>query len=247
MAVSFTVDPEKPAICSRFDDPDIGISVCHLKFTGAAPVFLTEVFMSAYSEVEVKFYLQNLGSFQSLLIEAGGEDYQPRVLEVNLRFDTPDGLLRREQRVLRLRKDFTVYFTYKGAPKPGEEASIREEIEVDVSDFDAAQAFLEALGYQVTLMYEKYRTTYTHQNVLITLDEMPYGYFAEIEGPDPVKIRSASERLGLDWETRSIESYLSLFQRVKDKLNLTFTDLSFENFEGISVAPTDMGIIPGNL
>lgn len=203
--------------------------------------------MSAYSEVEVKFYLQNLGSFQSLLIAAGGEDYQPRVLEVNLRFDTPDGLLRREQRVLRLRKDFTVYFTYKGAPKPGEEASIREEIEVDVSDFDAAQAFLEALGYQVVVAYEKYRTGYHLDGALVTLDEMPYGNFCEIEGPDTDCIRAVAAKLGLNWEARSLDSYLGLFERLKFRRKLAARNLTFEEFKGLRFDSEDFGLTPADL
>ena len=53
----------------------------------------------------------------------------------------------------------------------------------EVSSFDNAKALLEALGYRVSVMYEKYRTTYDWGGCEVTLDEMPYGDFAEIEGP----------------------------------------------------------------
>jgi adenylate cyclase class 2 len=85
---------------------------------------------------------------------------------------------------------------------------LRQEIEFTVSDFEAARRFLEALGYHVALMYEKYRTTYDLEGVHITLDKMPYGNFIEIEGPDPASIRRINEQLGLDWEQRVPATHL---------------------------------------
>lgn len=41
---------------------------------------------------------------------------------------------------------------------------------------------LQELGYVVSEVYEKYRTTYKLNVLQITLDEMPYGMFVEIEG-----------------------------------------------------------------
>jgi adenylate cyclase class 2 len=198
-------------------------------------------------ELEVKFLLSNPDKFIANLKKRKAEVHIPRVHEVNLRLDTPARDLSRQAQVLRLRKDTRIRITFKGPAEERQDVSARREIEFEVSDFDSAKALFEALGYFQYILYEKYRTTYQLAGVEITLDEMPYGYFAEIEGPDPVKIRATAERLGLIWETRSIESYLSLFQRVKDKLILTFNDLSFENFEGISVAPTELGINPGDL
>ena len=35
-----------------------------------------------------------------------------------------------------------------------------QELEFTVGDFDMARAFLQALGYQVSMIYEKYRAGY---------------------------------------------------------------------------------------
>ena len=59
--------------------------------------------------------------------------------------------------MLRLRRDSSVRLTYKGPGKTIDGVHLRKEIEFAASDFDAAQAFLEALGYQVQMIYEKYR------------------------------------------------------------------------------------------
>ena len=46
-----------------------------------------------------------------------------------------------------------------------------------MGDFEAARRLLEALGYRLTVMYEKYRTTYHLRHLIVVLDEMPYGEF----------------------------------------------------------------------
>lgn len=198
--------------------------------------------MSTGTELEVKFYLPGLSALQARLEALGAQLAQPRVHEVNLRFDTPNGSLARSYRVLRLRQDTQARLTYKGPGSIQDGARLRQELEFTVGDFATAQALLKALGYQVSVMYEKYRTTYHLDNVEVTLDEMPYGDFAEIEGPDGASIRAAADRLGLDWGTRILDSYLMLFDRLRASLGLAFRDLSFANFEGVSVTPEMLGV-----
>jgi adenylate cyclase class 2 len=198
-------------------------------------------------ELEVKFYLASLKGLESRLQALGARLVQPRVREINLRFDTPVGDLTRSYRVLRLRQDTEARLTYKGPGQVQDGVRARQELEFTVSNFDTARALFEALGYQVSVMYEKYRATYTLDNVLVTLDEMPYGDFAEIEGPDGLSIRSAAEKLGLNWEVRILESYLILFDRVRTALGFAFRDLSFVNFEGMYVPAEALGVRTGDL
>jgi adenylate cyclase class 2 len=198
------------------------------------------------TEIEVKFYLSGLPALKTRLEAQGGRLSSPRVLEKNLRFDTPGGDLAREMRVLRLRLDSRARMTYKGPGSLEGGARLRQELEFTVSSFETARALLEALGFQVAVMYEKYRTTYELGAVEVTLDEMPYGDFAEIEGPDGATIQEAARRLGLDWETRILDSYIVLFERVKESMGLTFRDLSFENFKSVKVPPAALGVKAGD-
>lgn len=207
-------------------------------------------------EIEAKFYVRDLKKIESRLQDLEARLIQPRVLETNTRFDLPDARLRSEGRVLRLRQDTEARLTYKGAGKSEQGIVNRTEIEFVVGDFKQAKLFLEALGYQKLLQYDKYRTTYTldsgsllpdtqasgFHNCHIMLDELPYGNFVEIEGENSAAIHSAAHRLGLDMQAAISESYSSLFEKVRRALGLTFADLTFANFAGLQVAPEHLQV-----
>jgi adenylate cyclase class 2 len=133
--------------------------------------------------------------------------------------------------------------TYKGMGSIEGGARLRQELEFTVSDFDTARALFEALGYEVYMMYEKYRTTYKLGNLEVVLDEMPYGDFAEIEGPDAESIQAATQLLNVEWEARILDSYTVLFESVRAQLGFGFRDLSFENFKGLTVTPEVLGVL----
>jgi adenylate cyclase class 2 len=141
-------------------------------------------------EIEVKFYLSRPKDVEQKITALGGNLRDPRVHELNLRFDTDEQTLTRTGRLLRLRMDTRARLTYKGMGNIDGGARLREELEFTVSDFETAKKLFEALGYQVMLMYEKYRTTYELGELEVVFDEMPYGEFIEIEGPDGDSIRS---------------------------------------------------------
>ena len=200
--------------------------------------------MAAYEqELEVKFYVKNLLPFEQKLKQLNATLIQPRTHEINLRFDTPDQSLSRSYQVLRLRQDQEARLTYKGPGEILEGVRIRREIEFSVSDFKSAQSFLEALGYQVIFMYEKYRSVYDFNDMLVMLDEMPVGYFLELEGSNSEMILSTSQILGLRWETRILDSYTVLFDRVRQSCGLNIRDLSFDNFRGIEIKPEMMDLV----
>ncbi len=189
--------------------------------------------MKSERELEVKYLVADLGRLRERVETLGGELVQPRAFERNLRFDTPDGSLSRGYRVLRLRRDSAARLTWKGPAENRGGVRLRREIEFEVSDFDAARHFLEALGYRVSVAYEKYRAAYRLRGVLVTLDELPYGDFAELEGETPESIRAVSDLLGLRWEARLPESYLALFERARRVLGWDFQNLVFANFKGM--------------
>jgi adenylate cyclase class 2 len=197
---------------------------------------------SNQQELEVKFYVSGLADIETRLQTLGAALIQPRVHEVNLRFDTLNGDLTRTFQVLRLRQDREARITYKGPGVVREGIKARRELECTVGDFETAKILLEALGYVVTVMYEKFRATYAINDVHVTLDEMPYGAFVEIEGPSATAIQAAAETLHLPWEARVLESYIALFEQARQSLGFTFRDLSFANFEGVSVTAQALGI-----
>ena len=193
-------------------------------------------------ETEAKFYLRQLDKMIVRLEDLAAQLVQPRVLETNLRFDLPAASLRSQGRVLRLRRDTTARLTYKGPSQNQQGVLGREEIEFVVEDFEKARQFLEALGYQKSIYYEKYRTTYELDNAFIMLDELPYGKFLEIEGETVEQIQAVSAKLNLTWDTAIGTSYTVLFENIRQALQLPFQDISFENFEGLQITADDMRV-----
>lgn len=194
-------------------------------------------------EREVKFCVRDLAALQARLERLGAVLLRPRTLERNLRFDTPDGALQRAHRVLRLRQDDAVRLTYKGPSTDADGVRTRQEIEVQVADFAAMRALLEALGYQVTTVYEKWRTVYALGAVEVMLDELPYGAFVELEGEEEAALREAAARLGLRWEAAVMASYLALFERLRRRWPHLGPALTFAALAGLPVSAQDLGVV----
>lgn len=193
-------------------------------------------------ELEAKFCILNPNSMEERLKQVGAKQTHPRMHEYNLRFDTPNQDLTHQHRLLRLRKDSANHLTYKGPATIHSGVISREEIEFTVGDFDTATTFLHALGYKINNIYEKYRTTYQLDELHITLDELPYGIFVEIEGPNAEGIKAVASKLGLNWDAHITDNYLGLFKRAQKALGLDFDELTFENFEKIDVGLDALGV-----
>ncbi len=197
-------------------------------------------------EIEAKFYVRDLSAIETRLKALGAACAVPRGFEYNLRFDNAGNSLQRMHKVLRLRKFDDVRLTFKG---PGERvggALARTEIELIVNDFDTAQKFLEGLGYHVAAVYEKYRAMYTLGEAMITLDELPYGNFVEIEAENPENIIDLAKKLGLNPQKAIPASYQGLFEQVKAAKNLPAKNLAFWEFEKIQLTAADLGVEPAD-
>lgn len=199
----------------------------------------------APAEVEVKFLIQRLADISRRLEDLGAVVESKRVLEHNLRFDTPDRRLEREHQALRLRQDSASTLTFKGPSSLQDGIRTRTEIETRVDDFSRTRLLLEALGYVVTFEYEKFRTTYALAETSIMLDELPYGDFVEIEG-DPRAIKVVAGQLGLRWEAAIQDSYLGLFEKLRARRDLPFAGLTFGDFASHAAHVRDLGIEPAD-
>ena len=192
-------------------------------------------------EIEVKFLLKDLTALIQKIDQLNLSCTHKRVHEFNLRYDQPDGRLVAKKQALRLRQDTQALLTFKGPGVLDEGVLLRKEIEVSVSDFDTARRLLEALGYQVIMMYEKYRANYLMDGVVLSVDETPFGLFIELEGESPAQVKSAASLLGLDWRQRINLSYSALLDQYNKNTGNVFRDLTFEAFEGLKVTSADLG------
>jgi len=184
---------------------------------------------NANQEIEAKFNVRDLNAIEQRLKQVGARLSQPRILEINYRFDTPDRKLSLESKVLRLRQDSKQWMTFKSLGTSLDGIRIRQEIEFSISDINSAQAILEALGYQIFMSYEKYRTVYFIDDSKIMLDELPFGNFIEIEDVDINFIKKCAKILNLQWELKIDIGYLEIYNNLCKSMGVIYKALSFEN------------------
>ncbi|HSQ84915.1 MAG TPA: class IV adenylate cyclase [Desulfobacterales bacterium] len=185
-----------------------------------------------YLETEVKFYLPNIDSIRTRLIDLGAV-FKHRTFETNIRFEDPEKSLIKKKSLLRLRKDKKITLTFKSEPPfKDDQFKILKEFEVEVSDFDAMEHILKSLGFKEEQVYEKWREIYVFGDTHLCLDTMPYGDFLEIEGTKE-SIQQLALKIGLLWEKRILLNYLAIFDIIKRQLNLSFYDVTYGNFNNV--------------
>ncbi len=192
-------------------------------------------------EIEVKFLVDELAGVRGRLLSLGASAHKPRVYERNIRFDNPWDGLRMQGKLLRLRQDDKARLTYKGEPETqvDSESRVRQELEIEVSDFQTTLGILRRVGFEPKQVYEKYRETFHFGQVEVVLDELPFGDFVELEGEDAA-IQTAAAALELDWGRRILTNYLAIMAGLQERFGLPFDDVTFDNFAGVEVSARDL-------
>jgi adenylate cyclase, class 2 len=152
-------------------------------------------------EIEKKYRIdkKRLIALATRLIELGAT-FSYETFEEN--YLHRGGLLDERPAVLRIRKtEKKTTFTYKERVQGEADFKHQIEFETEVSDVEATEGIIESLGYTLSLIYEKHRKAWHLDNVEVVLDELPFGYYMEIEG-DIDDIVKAERLLGArDLET----------------------------------------------
>jgi adenylate cyclase class 2 len=164
-------------------------------------------------ETEVKIPVLNAAAIRERLAALQFKISQPRQLEINILYDTPDHSLRTREMLLRLRQFGSAsVLTWKGPSEPGP-YKIRPELETRVDSRETMDHIFQQLGYVRTFRYEKYRTEFSRgrdgQGV-VTIDETPIGNFLEIEGPGDW-IDETAANLGFSRAEYVLASYGKLY------------------------------------
>jgi len=93
------------------------------------------------------------------------------------------GVLDERDAVLRLRKsEFRTTLTYKEKTGVVDDFKHQIEFETEVTDVEATENIIQKLGYRLAIVYEKHRKAWRLNDVEVVLDELPFGYYMEIEG-----------------------------------------------------------------
>jgi adenylate cyclase class 2 len=135
-----------------------------------------------------------------------GEDFEENTLYAG-------GTLDPSRQVLRVRRvGGRAILTYKERFFSASAIKHYREDETIVENADALSDILDALGFRPAVVYEKRRATWRLMNTEIVLDELPFGFFAEIEGEEQA-IREVEERLGLKDAEAEMATYPELTRR----------------------------------
>jgi len=139
------------------------------------------------TEIEIKLAIRDGKALQRALKRLGAKaanSKAPRMHEMNLIFDTPDGGLAKHGQLLRIRRETPApgkkslkskvagrtVLTFKSPPEElaignighggDRRHKVREEIETELTDGATMQRIFEGLGLRGWFRYEKFRTTY---------------------------------------------------------------------------------------
>ncbi|HEY1421402.1 MAG TPA: class IV adenylate cyclase [Candidatus Dormibacteraeota bacterium] len=160
-------------------------------------------------ESELKFRVSGPRDHETLrevLLQRGAQ-LEDTYREENYRFNGPGKSTR--QTTLRLRVldgGPRGYLTAKGRARFEGRVKIREETEIAVSDAHATLDLLTQLQFKVAWSYPKRRAMWMLDGVAVTLDELEFGHFVELEGP-AAALPDLARSLGLDPNLALRESY----------------------------------------
>ena len=184
--------------------------------------------MSATSlEREIKLRFDSVEAARKAVVAAGCTPRLGRRLQADALLDTDDEQLRRRRCVLRVRcENGKSRVTFKGPVQPSI-MKLREEYETLVGDGEVLLKILEELGLHIWFRYEKYREEFSHDDVIVAIDETPVGVFVEIEGCEQ-GIETAAAALGRSQADYILDSYRSLFLQHRDTFGLTTSDMVFD-------------------
>lgn len=183
-------------------------------------------------ETEIKFPVSDFMTYRVALEKLHAER-RSSFFEDNIVFDDDEGSLRREHKLLRLRKSDRTTLTFKSpvqkagrGSKQGARFKVMEEHEVEVSDFERAEKIISCLGYRKVFRYQKNREIYATGGVLVCFDETPIGKYLEIEGKKG-RISGLCEKLHLSLEEGTSKNYMELYAEYCKKNNRQPTEMVF--------------------
>lgn len=163
-------------------------------------------------EVEKKYRLSEAERARVLarLAELGAEFYGEEFEENTL---YAGGIINQKNCVLRLRRvGGRAILTFKERFPSDSAIKRQREDETEVFNADAMADILDGLGYKPKLVYEKRRQTWRIHQTEVVVDELPFGFFMEIEGEEQA-IMDAEKALHLSAAEAEMATYPQLTAR----------------------------------
>ncbi len=175
------------------------------------------------SEIEATFLNVNHDDIREKLKSLGGKCTSQLTTMKRRIYDYEDLRLDKQAAWIRVRQESDkATMTYK--QRNSEEIDGMKEIEFEISDFDDACKFLEAIGLKEKASQETKREIWEYEGCEIMLDEWPWiPPIVEVEGSSEEIVRRVSEKLGFNYAEAIFDSTDGIYQKYFD---ITRTEIS---------------------
>lgn len=177
-------------------------------------------------ELELKFLEVDKAAIVKKLEAVGARLLVDGVLRT-VYFDTPDGKIKKANRLLRLRTFGDKFeLCWKDNMRIEDGCKVYDETETYVSDFDATVKILENLGFVQAISFGKKRTEYIlDDGTKFEIDEFPgVPVFVEVEAVSSKRIEEIAEKFDLNKYERT---YLTGQELLKQKYKIELNGLRF--------------------
>lgn len=176
-------------------------------------------------EIEAKFLQVDPNDIRERLQKAGATLKQPMMLMRRVIFDNE--YLRPKNGFVPVRDEgYRAAMTYKQY----DEMSLTgaKEIEFSVRDYDAAVAFVEAIGVKPKSVQEARREIWKLNDAEVVIDEWPWiDPFIEIEGPSEEEVKNVAQKLNFDWEDAAFGDIMTAYRAQYPNTGSTREDMVY--------------------
>lgn len=122
-----------------------------------------------------------------------------------------------------------IFLTHKSNKEKGIDTT--KEIEFEVSNFESAKQFMEAMDWIAYRVVEKYRHTFELDGVVLDIDTWPkIPVYVELEGDSVESLQKVAEKLGFNWEDRFDQNPRYVFKHYGYDFDSIRT-VTFDTFE----------------
>lgn len=185
-------------------------------------LYIAEMYTkSMKDEIEAKFVNINMHDIRSKLEAIGAILVLPMRDMQRVTIDTPE--LKEKDAFIRIRNEGDkTTITYKQFSALSVDGA--KEIEITVSNFDAAVELFNQAGLPYKSLQESRRETWQLGDVEIVIDEWPWlNPYIEIEGPHESSVQSTAEELGFKWTNAVFGDVMAAYRVQYPHLNLNDT------------------------
>lgn len=178
-----------------------------------------------YIEKELKFEIKDLSRLIDYLKEHGAILLN-KSKEKTIRLDTLNKDLEKRGVFLRVRAGSKSTITLKEKIGDDKNVRTRKETEFEIQDIEAMAYILGRLSFDYSRIMEKYRINLEYKEAKLSIDELPFGFYLEIEGAER-RIEAVAKELGFNPEEKILMTYWGILEEYNKKHKTSKKDIIF--------------------